>query len=201
MWKRAEDPVGLVNEADTSSFHLVISCSRAKTREIKRQEVGGQKPGAGEWATPESPPGALLWKKEMATCVRLREPCGSEDRRDRREPYRGRNPHPQWSLGTVQSGPSRTWVQRWSCGRWTQKGVPRRVTRLWPSLSGAPAVATGSHCFAAGLPSRPMITLGDPSVLSNTSTPGLQDLWPPCLGAGPRMQAEVEERGQASGTI
>lgn len=46
-----------------------------------------------------------------------------------------------------------------------------------------------------------MITLGDPSVLSNTSMPGLQDLWPPCLGAGPRMQAEVEERGQASGTI
>lgn len=61
--------MGLVNEADTSSSHLVISCSRARTREIKRQEVGAQKPGAGEWATPKSPPGALLWKKEMATCV------------------------------------------------------------------------------------------------------------------------------------
>lgn len=50
-------------------------------------------------------------------------------------------PTPQWSLGTAQSGPSRTWVQRWSCGRWTQRvsleGSPGSGTlylgpQLWP---------------------------------------------------------------------
>lgn len=62
--------MGLVNEADTSSSHLVISCSHARTRETKGdRSCGGQRLGAGEWAIPKSPPGALLWKKEMATCI------------------------------------------------------------------------------------------------------------------------------------
>lgn len=48
------------------------------------------------------------------------------------------------------------------------QGISRRVTRLQSSLSGAPAVAAGSHCFDAAFSSRPMITSGAWSVLSNT---------------------------------
>lgn len=142
LWKRAGDPVGLVNEADTSSSHLVISCSRARTRETKRDRRLEHRSRGLE----SGPHRSLLLepcceKRRWPPVSRLREPCGSEDRRDRREPYRGRNPHPQWSLGTVQSGPSRTWVQRWSCGRWTQRasleGSPGSGTlylgpQLWP---------------------------------------------------------------------
>lgn len=169
VWKRAGDTVGLVNEADTFSS-LVISYSRARTRETKGdRRCGGQRPGAGEWAIPKSPPGALLWKKEMATRISfLREPCGSEEGRDRWKPYRGRNPYPtvvSWNCAVRAKQNLGSEVVMWEVD---PKGVPRRVTRFWHSLSGAPAVATGSHCFAAGLPSRPMITLGDSSVLSNT---------------------------------
>lgn len=74
-----------------------------------------------------------------------------------------RNPHLTWPLGAVQNlSPE---VVMWEV---CPQGVPRRVTRLQLSLSEAPAVAAGSHCFAVGLPSRPMITLGDHRGLSNT---------------------------------
>lgn len=167
-----------------SSGHQLFPCKDKRNK--KRQEVGAQKPGAGEWATPKSPPGALLWKKEMATCVPsqgalwLRGQAGQTGTRPRKK-----SPPTvvSWNCAVRAKQNLGSEVVMWEVD---PKGVPRRVTRLWHSLSGAPAVATGSHCFATGPPSRPMITLGDPSVLSNTYAWAAGPL-APGLGAGPGM--------------
>lgn len=179
--------MGLVNEADTSSSHLVISCSRARTRETKRDRRLEHRSRGLE----SGPHRSLLLepccgKRRWPPASRLREPCGSEDRRYRREPYRGRKSPPtvvSWNCAVRAKQNLGSEVVMWEVD---PKGVPRRVTRLWHSLSGAPAVATGSHCFATGPPSRPMITLGDPSVLSNTYAWAAGPL-APGLGAGPGM--------------
>lgn len=145
----------------------LIWSSAVPTQGQEKQKETGAVEGRG-WELESGPYLSLLLepccgKRRWPPASRLRELCGSEEGWGRWEPYQGRNPHPtvvSWNCADLGSE-----VVMWEVD---PKGVPRRVTRLRHSLSGAPAVATGSHCFAAGLPSRPMITLGDPSVLSNT---------------------------------
>lgn len=101
--------MGLAGEAEMSSSHLVIHCPGARAgtvgseydkcraqpmrdkRDRKRQEETDVKGGGLELESephisllgPKEPPGALPWKKVLATSIpasmRLREPYGSRE--------------------------------------------------------------------------------------------------------------------------